>query len=430
MKHKKLFISLTAILTVFLALAIFLVIWFWGDSYKSTAKYDGFETFRAEAAIPGLKDGACPQGIASYTTTYNVDQNGESIEKTQLYFFISAYFDNAPSRLYVVGKNTGLVGYVTMKTPEGEVYDGHCGGVATNGYTFWMVSGKTVYCAKKDGSSTATDNIARDIIKLAEENGVLEFTASFHANLNASFCYFYDADGSTASQASADRLYVGEFYRPGNYETDERHHVTTKQGYENRAFVYEYNISTSSSNKYGLTLISSENVAEENYVPRVQNVYSITNEIQGFARTMSGGLILSQSYGLKNSHILYYDWAKITHSDNRQLYKNLEYVVKDKDGNVVKNEDGTDKKQAYGGFSYEGVLTKSGAPYKDTGSIYIYYADKASILNDYSIPSMSEGLCVSNDRVYVLFESGAKKYKMFVRQFLNDIYSFIPRTKK
>ena len=43
---------------------------------------------------------------------------------------------------------------------------------------------------------------------------------------------------------------------------------------------------------------------------------------------------------------------------------------------------------------------------------------------------MSEGMCVINDRVYVLFESGANKYKTFVREVLNHVYSFIPRNKK
>lgn len=430
MKHKKLFISLTAVLTAVLAIAIFLVIWFWGDSYKSTANYDGFETFRSEIEIPGLKDGACPQGIASYTTTVIGKSDDDKTSATQTYFYISAYFKDKPSRIYVVGKNTGLEGYVTMKTPEGKDYNGHCGGVATNGYTFWMVSGHTVYCAQKDGTSSATNNIARDIVKLAREHGVLQLTASFNANLNAAFCFFYDSDGSTDSRSTSDKLYVGEFYRAGNYETDEKHHLTTNNGTENKAFVYEYSISTSSTNKYGLTLISADNVAEENYVPKVQYVYSITDEIQGLARTRSGGLVLSQSYALKNSHLYYYDWAKLTDSANRILYRNLEYTVKDENGKPVKNEDGTDKTQAYGGFTYEGVLTKGGATYKDTGSLYVYYIDNGTLLNDYSIPSMSEGLCVEGDRVYVLFESGAKKYKMFVRQMLDEVYSFIPRNKK
>ena len=447
MKHKKLFISLTAIGTVLLALVIFLMIWFWGDSYKSNSKHDGFENFRREIAIPGLKDGACPQGLASYRTTYteetgelkdpdNPDGGKVTVEKTQTYFFMSAYFKDEPSRIYVIGEKTGEVGYVTMKVPdkdnpaEYKDYYGHCGGVATNGYTFWMVSDNTVYCAQKDGTSSSSNNITRDIITLAESKGELTFNTSFNANCSASFCYFYDADGSTDNRSTSDKLYVGEFYRPKDYETDELHHVTTNNGYENRAFVYEYNITTTSGNKYGLSLISSDSVAEENRVPKVQNVYSISDEIQGFARTRANGLVLSRSWGLSNSHIYYYDWAKITESSNRKLYRELTYEVKDENGNPKKDDNGNVVTQTYGGFTYEGVMTKGGATYKDRDSVYIYFVDEGSLLNDYSIPSMSEGLCLVNDRVYVLFESGANKYKLFVRQKLTDIYSFIPRAKK
>ena len=199
----------------------------------------------------------------------------------------------------------------------------------------------------------------------------------------------------------------------------------------NRAFVYEYNISTASSNKYGLTTLSAENLPEENKVPRVQNIYSITDEIQGFARLRGaeadkGGLVLSQSYGLKNSHLLYYGWEDLKNADNRKSYKDL--IVSDENGEPILNED--EQQMTYGGFVYEGITTKSGAQYKDTSSsLYVYFVDGKSKRNDYSIPAMSEGLCVIDDRVCVLFESGAKKYRRFVRQILDEIYSFIPRSK-
>ena len=313
MKHKKLFITATVIFTVIVFLSIFITIWFWGDKYKN------FNDFRMEFEIPGLDEGACPQGMGNFKGEYDVkdengnpvlDENGKQKTAYQEYFFISAYMKEGASRIYVMGDDTGYVGFVSLKNTDGSDYTGHAGGVATNGYTLWVVSDDTVFVAKT--GSSAKDNIAYDLIKAAENNGEIKFTASFAANCNASFCYFYNDDGDASNSSYYnDRLYVGEFYRDGNYPTAQKHHVTTNNGDKNTAFVYEYRISTLSTNKYGLeTLSSSDSVPEKSRVPKIQNIFSITDEIQGFARTKTG-LTLSQSYGLKNSNILYYEWSEI-----------------------------------------------------------------------------------------------------------------------
>ena len=68
--------------------------------------------------------------------------------------------------------------------------------------------------------------------------------------------------------------------------------------------------------------------------------------------------------------------------------------------------------------------------YYDTTSLKIYYLDYNDgemLKTDYSIPSMSEGLCTvattNNTKVYVLFESAGKKYRTFVREQLKNVYS-------
>ena len=381
MKHKKLFITATVIFTVIVFLSIFITIWFWGDKYKN------FNDFRMEFEIPGLDEGACPQGMGNFKGEYDVkdengnpvlDENGKQKTAYQEYFFISAYMKEGASRIYVMGDDTVFVA--------------------------------------KTGSS-AKDNIAYDLIKAAENNGEIKFTASFAANCNASFCYFYNDDGDASNSSYYnDRLYVGEFYRDGNYPTAQKHHVTTNNGDKNTAFVYEYRISTLSTNKYGLeTLSSSDSVPEKSRVPKIQNIFSITDEIQGFARTKTG-LTLSQSYGLKNSNILYYEWSEILKTANSKYYKDFKYT--DADGN----------EKSYGGFEYADAPLNSGANYRDT-DLRVYFVDNAVKRNSYSIPSMSEGLCVKGDRVYVLFESAAYKYRPFVRQVLKNVYSIVPKAK-
>ncbi len=434
MKHKKLFITATAIFTAIVALAIFVILWYWGDTYPDFNE----TTFRKEVDIPGRDDGATPQGITVYKGDYKStsEDGGENTVK-QDFFFISAYMKNGASRLYVTGKTSGYVGYVTLKHEDGSDYTGHCGGVATNGKFLWISSENKVYVAVK--SSTDYNDIAAEIIEKAKlslkpvEEGKdapdlsIKFTYSFNANCNGSFLYYYDADDGVSSYpSSSDKLYVGEFYRGGKYETPESHHVKMPDGVTNRAFAYEYNINTSTatSNKTGLSCIDSTKLsADSGDVPKVEKIFSIPDEIQGWARTSGGALILSQSYGLKNSKLFYYDWNEVIKSANRKTYNDIFERP----------------------FTYDGVKTKSGAPATDanTGSTNIYVYNLYNTVKDtknpdpddknvypyvrgYDIPCMSEGLCVSNGRIYVLFESAFNIYKYFVRQQLTNVYSFIP----
>ena len=420
MKSKKLFVTGITIFSIVVFLAILIVLWYWGDTYKdfkndfNTKKTLSGETLK----IPGLNDDAVPQGMANYTTTYTfTDTSGNEQTSKQEYLFISAYMKEGPSRLYVTGTDTGYVGYVTLKNEDGTDYLGHAGGVATSCVsgndkgTLWVVSDGTVFCAK--ASSKDYKNIAEEIIakaKLTEGDKSIKFTASFKANNKASFCFFYE-DGT--SSVTSDKLYVGEFYRPKDdrYSTAEDHHVTAPNGDKHNAFVYEY--SCNSTSEYGLTVLGdSSGVPTENRVPKIDKIISIPDKIQGFALTNSKQLILSQSYGLPNSHLYYYDWSEVVKaaSTNRTYYKTL---MKDTLGKETN-------------FEYDGVFRQSGVKYTDP-SLYVYFADDSKLLRDYSIPSMSEGLCVNGDKVYVLFESGCYKYKYFVRQKINEIYYFTPR---
>ena len=361
MKHRKLFITFTAIFTALVAIAIFLLVWFCGDSYPD------FDEFRPSVAIPGLKDGAVPQGIASYNGDYSYTEGEEEKTAKQDYYFISSYMKKGPSRLYVTGSKTDDTVFV-FKTD------------------------------KESGYTNAADEIIDKSQKPEGEN-FITFTTSFAANCNASFCFYYDAP-----QSVLDKLYVGEFYREKNYPTAESHHVTTKISQtENRAFVYEYSVTTSSSNKYGLEMISSsENLSEDSRVPEIKYIYSVTDEIQGFARTEKS-LVLSRSWGLKNSTLYYHDWDKIHPSTGSSNFSGKVSLV------------------------YDGIKTKNGNSY--VKEITTYYVDESSLIREYSIPSMAEGLCVADNKVQVLFESASYKYNKFVRCQLKDVYAFTPRKK-
>ncbi len=481
MKHKKLIISLTAVLSVLLFLATFVFVWYVCDYYPD------FKEFRKEFEIPGLDEGAVPQGMGTTNVKYEVKQeDGTSKSENRQFFFVSAYMtDGSPSRIYVIGEKksdeqtsayAGYIGYVTMKlkNADGNYVDfyGHCGGVALNENTLWVASDRTVYVAKAS-EEYKSKNISREILEKAiisrnpvvnNEDGTTEtkdfsisFTASFDANCNASFLYLYDDSRYTST--TYDRLYVGEFYRKGNYETDLSHRLVTPNGYKNNAFMYEYNISTSSDNKYGLITLDDKGLDDDNKVPEIKKIFSLPEKIQGAAfsgregyGTNDGMIVLSQSYGLSNSRLLCFDWKKVNESANGVLYSKLSVDGKglgkvategNKDEEGIKDEDIKDNERPRGSFVYNNVYKTVGGqkmPFTDS-ALRVYYVDinnEDMFVSDYSVPSMSEGLCVITRpganpapkmRVYVLFESASKKYNKFVRERLHNVYSFIPHVK-
>lgn len=321
--RSKLWTALIAIGCVIAAIGMFLLIWYWGDRYP-----DFDRRFTKEAQIPGLDEGLTPQGIANY---------GDDM-------LISGYMlDGGPSRIYYL-KDGETVGYVTLELSDGSDYEGHACGVATNGRKVWVVSEGTVYIADY---TTIKDTAS-------PEGAKVKITTYWDANCNADFCYF---DGTY--------LYVGEFYRAGNYETDEDHHYTTPAGDENKAVIF----------RYGTSNYSMDNPATPS------RAYSITGEIQGMAICSDGNrIVLSQSWGLKNSKLLVYQ------PDNNSYSYNI--------------------------FKVNGT------------SIRTYCLDSSILVDEYELPSMSEGLCNSNNTIFVLFESGSKKYRAFVRESLTHVYSF------
>lgn len=477
MRNKKLLISLTAIFSVFVVIATFLMIWFWGD------RYGDFREMREEFTIPDLESGGSPQGLANYFNgeyedkKQTVSEDGTVTETTekkrQNFFFISSYMPKLngkkqASRVYVYGQDTEYIGFVTLKNSDGTPHTGHVGGIAINHDFLWISSQAketdadgnseevgTVFVAKASGvkpeGSTATLPLISEIIYKAqlsadpEADNSITFSSSFNAQGNASFLYYYDADmGASESASYADRLYVGEFYRDGDkYGTLDTHKLTTPTstnvstgkasgGDKNNAFAYEYNVnaSTYSDNPFGLYTITSSDASEYTTksgqpMPQIQKILSLPDEVQGFARTTDGKLVLSVSYGLKNSKLYYYDWEKLADTNYNTTPSKL-YSDIFTDANGVKQN-----------YQYEDFYREYGngktLPYQAT-SLRVYFVDSTSLLRTYDIPCMSEGLCVMKDRneerVYVLFESGAQQYRKFVRQILEEVYSFIPDRKR
>ncbi|MBO5327732.1 MAG: hypothetical protein J6B04_01000 [Clostridia bacterium] len=342
-KNKPLFISIISVLSLICVICIFLVVWFFGDSYK-----DFDENFDEVFAVQDWDSGMVPQGMCNSTDNK--------------YFYISTYMkDGSASRLYVYERTTTttgatdykLNGYVTMKYGEiesfpeskrGEVYTGHAGGVATYGDKLWVASGNRIFVLS-----------VKDVRAAATDNGEVTFTETFKVDNEASFCFY-----------GGGYLYVGEFYRSGNYETAESHAYKN-----NKALYLAFKVNTSKNR--GVETIKPEYAV------------SIPDKIQGMA--IAGNyIVLSESYSLPKSHVYLYD-------KNQVMSKQVGTV------NVTYGS-GNDDIPLYCVNDYE--------------------------VRDYTLPAMAEGLCTYNGEVYIVFENNCTKYRLVNREKNEYVYKFKP----
>ncbi|MDE5897099.1 MAG: hypothetical protein K2H43_04730 [Clostridia bacterium] len=310
--------GLSGLLVLLVALAVFLIVWFFGASYPAF-----YKNAREEGKIPFLREGISPQGLCP-------------IEADGYDFAMSGYMvDGSPSRICLIGKEQSK--FVTVKNDGADVKT-HFGGIASCGGFLIVASGKQL--------------LRIDLAEVlhVQNGGSVSVVDSFETGIQNAFCYC--ANG---------KLYAGEFYRPGNYETDKSHHLTAN-GETNYAFVYEYSVDSD-----GKVL---------NGTP--EKVLSVRAQVQGIA-VYEGGITLSTSCGLPDSKL----------------------------------------------FTYENILneTTDGRIEIDGKEIPLYRLDSSNLTGTLTAPCMSEEIFVKEGRIYILFESLCNKYKYFVRKQIDQIIS-------
>lgn len=295
---------------------------------------DFFNNADAEFDIPGLDTEFCPQGMTELKG-YNK-------------YLISGYMDDgSPSRFYVIDSETKKIDKYFTLNINGKKYNGHAGGVTSYNSTIWTVS-------QEEGEGYALRFMATDIVNVAD-GGEVVVRDYFKTLNNADFAFVRDK-----------YLWVGEFYKPEKYETDENHHVQIRRGETNRAICYAYKIDE--SDKFGL---------DDDFPVKALSVRDLC---QGIDVTEDGKFVMSTSFSLSDSHIYYYK----------------DVLAEEQDSTIrVGLQD-----------------------------VPLWYLDNSALIGEAQIPAMSEELFVKNNRVYLLFESACKKYKMFNRVRIKQVYSF------
>ena len=309
---------------------------------------DFFNNADAEFDIPGLDEDFCPQGMTEL----------EGYNK----YIVSGYMsDGGPSRYYVVDAETNNIEKYFILSIDNKKYDGHAGGVASFNSSIWTVS-----MNEDDGEGYAFRFSATDVINV-DNGGEVIVRGFFKTNNNADFVFVND-----------DLLWIGEFYKPEKYETDQNHHLTTRSGETNRAVCYAYEIDEDS-----LTGVQETGGTHLNGARKVQipvKALSVRDLCQGIAMTADGKFVMSTSYSIPDSHIYYYKDVL-----NEEQHGTIKFGLED---------------------------------------IPLWYLDEDALLGSQQMPAMSEELFVKNDTVYLLFESACKKYKFFNRVRIKSVYSF------
>lgn len=313
---KKVFVISGCVLGGIVALFLLLYLAF---AVAGCAMYGEARRLREYACnIPDLGSGFAPQGIA-YSQERDV--------------YIHTGYDGANDvRLYLVnGKNARRV---RLTGENGETLKGHAGGVA---------------CVK-DNVYIANDSalVMFSLDELINADGAVSAKRVIAVDNKASFCF-----------ADDKCLYVGEFYRRGNYETVEAHRYVTPSGEENRAIVSCYAVDGDGEMSAG------------GVQPYPEYCISVTGLVQGFA-TSNGAFMLSRSYGLKNSTLEYHSAPKFDAATMRVSFE--------------KN---------------------AAAPSRD---VRLGYLDGSTLVRKIVLPAFSEDLTIAHDKVVVTNEASANKY--------------------
>lgn len=312
------------IVLIVLAVLLALVLLFLGGVrlYFRLPVSDYYKNSEKAFVIPEINSGMIQQGLAY-------------VEDDDL-FLITGYKSGDASMLSVVEKSSGNhTKTVKLKYEDGSNYTSHVGGIA--------VYGDYLYIA--NGGKYSVDVFSYSDLKNAESGGDIV--------MRARVSLVNDADETDYVKPSfvttyGDYLIVGEYYREGNYETSESHHIDASDGTKTCALAVAFNLGEY-ENGFDTTPVYA---------------YSITAQVQGMTFGY-GYTFLSTSYGPSFSHIYAYK------TENAQNVTTL---------NIL----GTDTE--------------------------VYALDSNSIALDMKIAPMSEEIEIVDGKLYVMCEAASNKY--------------------
>ncbi len=204
----------------------------------------------------------------------------------------------------------------------------------------------------------------------AGQCGDIRFAESIRVPVNGSFCNY-----------SGGILWVGDFQYSTSYTTESYRHMTNRLGDTYKAWTVGYVLDSTTENELKSSAMVKNSYATPDYV------FSITSKVQGMTYLPEVGRVaLSISYGRKNNSYLYF------------------YPDPLKEGPHT-------------------TTTINGT------SVPVWFLDGVSGMQEMLALPMSEGIANVDGKLYVLFESGAMKYRLDGGKFPTDVVYSVDITK-
>ena len=188
------------------------------------------------------------------------------------------------------------------------------------------------------------------LLKTLENGDTLQFQSKFKLNTAGSFACI-----------NANTLWIGNFIENNDKVKNDVKDITTLENGETFYAYCEGYVLVD-----GLPSIKQINSDSSGYVP--DYVLAIPDQVQGMAFTKTNKIIFSTSYGRKNNSKLY-------------IYED-----------IFLNE-------------------KSGTKIIDGKEVDLYACSSKYLEKEIVAPPMSEGMATNNDGIYLIFESGAERYR-------------------
>lgn len=321
---KALKITATTLAIIAISLMVILLLFKLGERLYFNSFYSNAQV---EFAIPGLMDGYIPQGF-------------DYLEEEDAFLACGYMKDKSSSRVYLIQRD-GSYTYTELRKANGDVYKGHTGGIE--------YFGDFLYITGADGLDVFS---LKDVLEGKSQTKLLGEVSTF--DLDPAHCFIHNGV-----------IFVGSFYKAGDYDTPENHHFTTPAGDENKGGMISFDLDATAA--FGVN-------------PTPKAFYSVPSFVQGACVTDDGKLVLSTSWGISVSHLYVHNLEKI--------------------------------------HSYDKTTTVNGT------EVPLYFVDSASLVDTINAPPMSEEIIYLEDKIWVMNESACNKYIFGKFTTGNDLYSY------